>query len=87
MIENQIADAEAAIEKERRDFRRRKEQRLKALGASQPSSKPESTVGEPASLRDANDHDPAPVPKVTHEKDHDENGDVMVEAEEDTVIY
>lgn len=55
-----------------------KEQGLHDLGA---------TVGELAPHQDANNGAPASSSKLSQDKDHDEHGDVMVEAEEDTVIY
>ncbi|KAL1866826.1 hypothetical protein VTK73DRAFT_4475 [Phialemonium thermophilum] len=79
IIEEQIQTAKDNIEREKQDFARQKEQRLRHLGV---------TVGEPASCEDTNNRDnDAPTCKTSHEKDHDETGDVMVEAEEDTVIY
>lgn len=90
-IQDQIRDTEADIADEVQRFKRRKEARLKDLGVEFP---PESSdmVGDPVDDRsnDAQagtiDHRPvAQPPKIGHEKDHDE--DVMVEAEEDTVIY
>lgn len=99
IIKNQIRDAEAQIEDELQQFKRRKEQRLKDLGAFSSSSGVDAAVGEPAT-EDRSDHvakdesaafatndrkhTQAPAYRDSQEdKDHDE----MVEAEEDTVIY
>ncbi|KAJ0107597.1 hypothetical protein J7T55_007787 [Diaporthe amygdali] len=73
IIKDQIRDAEDDIADEVRQFKRRKEQRLRDLGALALPGPPEV------------DPTVAPTPKTTHheDKDHDE----MVEAEEDTVIY
>jgi hypothetical protein len=64
-------------------FKDKKEQRLSDLGV---------TVGEPDGPHEDTDEKAAMLPrssssKYIHEKDHDDAADVMVEAEEDTVIY
>jgi hypothetical protein len=90
---DQIRTTKEVIEKETEQFGRQKEQRLRDLGV---------TVGEPEPHKDANsrtvdDPQASPSPPSSskqpvhdkashHEKDHDD-ADVMVEAEEDTVIY
>lgn len=116
-IKDQIYAAEDAIDRERRDFKTQKQQRLEKLGVPAPPRSPsppprqrqrqqsepkpeadtetrseEATVGEPKPLpQDANPDAVAPppptVPPSHHDKDHDENGDEMVQDEEDTVIY
>ncbi|KAJ9131166.1 hypothetical protein NKR23_g11825 [Pleurostoma richardsiae] len=93
-IEDQIRDAEGIIDEEIQRFKRRKEQRLKELGAYQPSNS-DDMVGDPieegsnAAKSESTNPEPAPPLKQqhAHDRDHDENGDVIVEAEEDTVIY
>jgi hypothetical protein len=110
------------IDRERRDFRERKEQRLRALGVTPPPRSPspppqqpkqqpepepepapepetlsdsgpeETTVGEPKPPpQDTNPDAVAPTPSKArnphHVKDHDENGDEMMQDEEDIVIY
>lgn len=89
-IQDQIRETEKLVAEEVERFKRRKEARLKDLGVDVT---PESSdmVGDPIDDR-SNDtqagstNRPVAQPlKVSHDKDHDE--DVMVEAEEDTVIY
>ncbi|KAK3692859.1 pinin/SDK/memA/ protein conserved region-domain-containing protein [Podospora appendiculata] len=80
-IKNQIRVTEETIDKERQDFKRSKERALKELGV-RPPAKSESTVGEPNPPEDANRPS-----KGSHDKDHDENGDEMVQDKEDTVLY
>ncbi|KAK4106499.1 hypothetical protein N658DRAFT_512331 [Parathielavia hyrcaniae] len=125
IISDQVRAAEELIDRERRNFRESKEQRLKALGVSPPPRSPsppprqqpkqqpepapetihepqletvpnsgaeEATVGEPKPApRDTNPDAVAPTPSRArsphHDKDHDENGDEMVQDEEDIVIY
>lgn len=82
-IKEQLHRVQEVIEKESQDFKLGGEQRLKDLGA---------TVGEAVPCGDANNRAPAQSSSSSnktgsHDKDHDEPGDVMVEAEEDTVIY
>lgn len=109
------------IEKETREFKQKKEQRLTALGvsikpASEPEHVPESRPIPPEQARadaektlgkvetDALPDDPS-QDHITiettngetsehtfkagqhHDKEADETGDVMVEGDEDTVIY
>lgn len=90
-IQDQIRDTEADIADEVQRFKRRKEARLKDLGVELPLELSDM-VGDPVDDRSndaqagTTDHLPvAQPPKIGLEKDHDE--DVMVEAEEDTVIY
>ncbi|ROW12656.1 hypothetical protein VMCG_00755 [Cytospora schulzeri] len=92
IIKDQVHDAEGQIEEEVKQFKRRKEQRLKELGALPSSSEVEATVDESITAATAtNERNPSPTPEPApaqrnshHEdRDHDE----MVEAEEDTVIY
>lgn len=93
--------AEEAIEREIQEFNKRRGQRLSDLGADPITASPGDTADDPAAAAAAVEHSasaaqqvgptnrapPAPTKHVDHDKDHDENGDVMVEAEEDTVIY
>lgn len=77
VIKDQVRDAEIQIEEEVRQFKRRKEQRLRDLGALPSSSEFEATVGEQveelsnraaadesptAAATAANDRKPSPVP-------------------------
>ncbi|TGJ82908.1 hypothetical protein E0Z10_g5872 [Xylaria hypoxylon] len=93
-IQDQIQQAEKIIETEVSRFKERKEQRLQGLGvAVKPSSSEKGeTVGKP------NDEDkPQPVStnrppsratnKVGPERESDRADDVMIEEDEDTVIY
>ena len=84
IIKEQIQDAEETIEREVRDFERRKEQRLKDLGVL--DSPPESdAVGEPAPSKSTNH--PHSDSKASHDRDHDETGDEMEQDKEDAVLY
>ncbi|KUI59832.1 hypothetical protein VP1G_07051 [Cytospora mali] len=101
IIKDQIRDAERQIEEEVKQFKRRKEQRLKDLGALPSSSEVQATFGEQVEERSnnaapdefitaataTNDRKPFPTPasKSSHHEDRDH--DEVVEAEEDTVIY
>ncbi|KAI1857015.1 uncharacterized protein JN550_013508 [Neoarthrinium moseri] len=124
IIKDQIRDAEDLIDSETREFKQRKEQRLKALGITtqeapasesdpapelQPTESPsvdqdENTVGktdtdathdvppqQPDETSETTNRDSAQASKGGHhdhqDKDADETGDVMVEGDEDTVIY
>lgn len=117
IIRDQVRTAEETIDRERRDFKTRKEQRLRDLGVTPPprspsppprqqqqqqqqlESEPETesrlenaTVGEPkVPPQDANPDAVATTPPKArtdpHDKDHDENGDEMMQDEEDIVIY
>ncbi|KAK4123417.1 hypothetical protein N657DRAFT_719044 [Parathielavia appendiculata] len=124
IISDQVRAVEELIDRETRDFKERKEQRLRALGVSPPPRSPsppprqlkqrpepapetkresqpetvpnsgaeEATVGEPKpEPRDTNPDAVSPTPSKArnphHDKDHDENGDEMMQDEEDTVIY
>ncbi|KAI0127454.1 putative nuclear protein SDK3 [Xylariales sp. AK1849] len=119
LIKDQIRDAEDLIEREVREFKQNKGQRLKALGISTKATpEPESelapaptaqapdvehaaepavqTVGkvdteplpdDPPNTETTNRISPAQTNKVGHDKESDETGDVMVEGDEDTVIY
>lgn len=96
----QIRDTKELIEKELEDFKQRKAQRLRELGVKvgepEPSEDTNSrSLDRPrpqySSTREEASHEKTHE-KVTHEranhdKDHDDSGYVMVEAEEDTVIY
>ena len=84
IIKEQIQDVEETIEREVRDFERRKEQRLKDLGVL--DSPPESdAVGEPAPSKSTNHHHSDS--KSSHDRDHDETGDEMEQDKEDAVLY
>lgn len=97
IIEEQIQDAEDTIDREASDFKRRKEQRLRALGVtveppmSEPKEAPSKAVVDDRptdiSQSDSTNHAPSQPDKVGHERESDETGDVMVEEAEDTVIY
>ncbi|KAL2024395.1 hypothetical protein VTK56DRAFT_8206 [Thermocarpiscus australiensis] len=115
IVKEQIRAAEETIDKETREFRERKEQRLKELGVSppprspspspqrengqqaepqpepQPQPKDDATVGEPKPPPQDTNPDAAALPppksRNVHDKDHDENGDEMMQDAEDTVIY
>ncbi|KAK4157934.1 hypothetical protein C8A00DRAFT_11264 [Chaetomidium leptoderma] len=114
IISDQIHTAEEAVDRERRDFKTRKQQRLRELGVTPPPRSPsppprqqkqlpqlepeteprskEVTVGEPEPPpQDTNSDVVAPTPPTAridpHDKDHDENGDEMMQDEEDIVIY
>ncbi|KAK4233793.1 pinin/SDK/memA/ protein conserved region-domain-containing protein [Achaetomium macrosporum] len=69
---------------------RQKEQLPEPEPDAEPRSK-EATVGEPKPPpQDANPDTVAPTPskvRTYHEKEHDENGDEMMQDEEDIVIY
>ncbi|KAI3337069.1 hypothetical protein HD806DRAFT_475560 [Xylariaceae sp. AK1471] len=96
-IKDQVEQAEKMIEKEVSEFRQRKEQHLGTLGTAvkRPTSEKNETVGKP------NDEPPTDKPqpestnrppsratnKVGLEKETDRADDVMIEEDEDTVIY
>ncbi|KAH8909827.1 hypothetical protein BR93DRAFT_924833 [Coniochaeta sp. PMI_546] len=98
MLKEQILDATELIDKEVEQFKRRKEKRLRELGVTvgepEPSedtnsrapdkSRPQSSSTK--SARPTSSHEKTHE-KANHDKDHDDPGYVMVEAEEDTVIY
>lgn len=98
MLKEQILDTTELIDKEVEQFKRRKEQRLRELGVTvgepEPSedtnnrapdkSRPQSSSTK--SARPTSSHEKTHE-KANHDKDHDDPGYVMVEAEEDTVIY
>jgi hypothetical protein len=73
----------------------RQQQQRQQQSEPEPETDPRSenaTVGEPKSPpQDANPDAVAPVPSKArtdpHDKDHDENGDEMMQDEEDIVIY
>ncbi|KAK3375243.1 pinin/SDK/memA/ protein conserved region-domain-containing protein [Podospora didyma] len=97
IIEEQICLVEATVNKEKAEFERGKERRLKELGASlrPPPRSAEVADGEPRSVDDNTNHrhdtPPPPPPSkarsASSDKDQDENGDEMVQDEEDTVLY
>ena len=98
-IEDQIQDAEDAIDQEVADFKRRQEERLVALGVAaepptpsmpEPKETPRKTANDRSgeiSQPDPTNRAPPQAAKVGHERESDENGDIMVEEAEDTVIY
>jgi hypothetical protein len=97
IVQDQIQEVEKTIEKEVSAFEERKDQRLRSLGTTAQPLLPvkDETVGKP------NDKVPADKPqpestnrppsratnKVGPEKESDRVDDVMIEEEEDTVIY
>ncbi|KAI0870264.1 pinin/SDK/memA/ protein conserved region-domain-containing protein [Hypoxylon argillaceum] len=97
IIQDQIQQVATIIEKEVSEFRERKEQRLRGLGVVVKPSIPEKDeiVGKP------HDEPPTDKPqpestnrpssratnKVGPEKESDRADDVMIEEDEDTVIY
>lgn len=121
LIKDQIHDAETLIEKEIREFKQKKDQRLTDLGvfikpASEQESAPKPRSPTPQKgqadmekLQGKVDTDALPdnraqndsTNEITngepfehankvgnhHDKESDEAGDVMVEGDEDTVIY
>jgi hypothetical protein len=137
LIKDQIRDAEELIEKETREFKQRKAQRLTALGVapSKPDSEPVPPVSEPAPVpapdsagresqtapgdqaaeqpqsttgkvdidaasdnssahrdnptktTDGHVTDHASKAGLQQERENDDTEDVMVEGDEDTVIY
>lgn len=91
-IKDQIDEVEARIRDELADFRLEKYRRLRDLGVPQQAPADEPVVGEPVS--EPSNLSPAaetgqqrPSTAHGHERDHDESRDIMVETEEDTVIY
>ena len=89
----QILKTTDTIVKEKEQFRRQKGEKLKELGVKLDAP----DTAEDAHRR-APDHEPLSVTskaipdqasheETNHEKDHDDAGYVMVEGEEDTVIY
>ncbi|KAH8199868.1 hypothetical protein TruAng_005984 [Truncatella angustata] len=121
LIKDQVHDAEDLTERETREFKQRKDQRLTALGISvKPIAEPDTAPQIPPSHgehvsedvektpgkvdADALPSDPSQPQNTTEstngndsehtskagqhqDKDADEAGDVMVEGDEDTVIY
>ncbi|KAM4054647.1 pinin/SDK/memA/ protein [Hirsutella rhossiliensis] len=87
IIEAQVRNCKASISRELEDFKGRKEQHLKRYGSRRDSD----AAPSPAQHHKAAQHEPAEdaVKKTAapvHDM-HDDSGDVLVEAEEDTVIY
>ncbi|KAI1144527.1 hypothetical protein F5Y05DRAFT_364924 [Hypoxylon sp. FL0543] len=98
IIKDQIRKVEDAIDKEVLDFKRHKEQVMKALGitAESPTSESKDTVGsKPDDEHLTNITQPNPTNRPPshagkvggHEKESDRADDVMIEEVEDTVIY
>jgi hypothetical protein len=92
----QILETTEAIVKEADQFQRQRRERLKKLGvpvdeAAHPSEDLDSRDAAPPPAANPSDSQPAednPSPKEPgHENHHDDAGYVMVENEEDTVIY
>lgn len=100
-IESQVRDCKASISRELEDFKGRKEHHLKRYGPRRVSDATPSA--EPAAAPSPGPYNEAPPPESTttqpqaediaektvaplHDM-HDDSGDVLVEAEEDTVIY
>jgi hypothetical protein len=92
-IEDQIADAKAMIEREVELFNVRKEVHARKYGHSRPStSRGESSNAEPVSRADSSAGHPHPTNNGSSarsgvDKDQHDEGDVVVEADEDMVIY
>ncbi|KAI1500500.1 pinin/SDK/memA/ protein conserved region-domain-containing protein [Biscogniauxia marginata] len=98
IIKDQIRDVEDIIAKEVLEFKQQKEQRLKALGVAVKAPPPEAkeTVGRsddvehPTNIPPPDPTNRAPshtTGKAGHEKESDRADDVMIEEDEDTVIY
>ncbi|KAK0711226.1 pinin/SDK/memA/ protein conserved region-domain-containing protein [Lasiosphaeris hirsuta] len=88
VIKSQVLAAKDTVDRERHDFKLRKESRLAELGVVRPPSQPENTVGEPKPPEDTNRRSSATsLPKVHIEKVEKDDGDEMVHDEEDTVLY
>ncbi|KAI0603213.1 pinin/SDK/memA/ protein conserved region-domain-containing protein [Biscogniauxia sp. FL1348] len=97
-IKDQIRDVEDIINKEVLEFKQQKEQRLRSLGVAVKPPTPEAkeTVGRPDNIEpptnishsDSTNRAPSHnINKVGHEKESDRADDVMIEEDEDTVIY
>ncbi|KAJ2993278.1 hypothetical protein NUW58_g1887 [Xylaria curta] len=96
-IQVQIERTQGIIKKEVSEFRERRERRLQELGiASKPStSGKDETVGKPNDEPPADKSQPEstnrPSSRITNkvgpDKDSDRADDVMIEEDEDTVIY
>ena len=99
IIQDQIQQVENLIDKEVSDFRKRKEQRLQGLGVAVKPSMPDKdeTVGKPHNELPTDKPQPEstnrPSSRTTNkvgpekEPDRDRADDVMIEEDEDTVIY
>jgi len=87
MIEDQIRAAREEIDRETQEFMVRKEKRLRELGVPCPPSQPDTTVGEPKPPESTN-ASASSASRVPLDRDHDDNGDEMVQVDaEDTVLY
>ena len=96
-IRDQILEAEKVIDKERSVFQERKNRRLEELGiALKPSlTNKDETVGKPHDEPPTDKSQPVSTNrppsratnKVGPEKESDRADDVMIEEDEDTVIY
>ncbi|KAI0428605.1 pinin/SDK/memA/ protein conserved region-domain-containing protein [Xylaria sp. FL1042] len=96
-IRDQIQQTEKMVEKELAEFKERKEQRLQGMGiAVKPSSsEKDETVGKPNDEAPADKSHPVSTNrppsratnKVGPDKEPDRVDDVMIEEDEDTVIY
>ncbi|PNY27902.1 Uncharacterized protein TCAP_02158 [Tolypocladium capitatum] len=95
-IDDQIRETKASIARELEDFKSRREGYLGRFGPRRdsdacrteqppvPAPKPEASPPRPA----ANFAGAEQQPKSAHDDDlHDDSGDILVEAEEDMVIY
>ncbi|KAI1180365.1 pinin/SDK/memA/ protein conserved region-domain-containing protein [Nemania sp. FL0916] len=97
IIQEQVQQAESTIEKEIEEFKERKEMRLRSLGivAKPPILGTDVTVGKPhvesptdKPQPESTNHPPSRATnKVGPEKESDRADDVMIEEDEDTVIY
>ncbi|KAH8161183.1 hypothetical protein CIB48_g7073 [Xylaria polymorpha] len=96
-IQDQVQQAENSIKKEVSEFKERKEQRLQSLGiVPKPSlSEKDETVGKPndepptdkSQPESTNRPSSRATNKVGPDKESDRADDVMIEEDEDTVIY
>ncbi|POR34083.1 Uncharacterized protein TPAR_05745, partial [Tolypocladium paradoxum] len=100
-IDDQIRNTKAAIARELEDFKSRRESHLRRYGPRResdasrteqppvPAAKPEASPPRPAA--DAGSAEQQPVTAHHdphgHHDPHDDSGDILVEAEEDMVIY
>lgn len=101
MIEDQVRSAKATIAKEEEDFKTKKEHHLirydtrrssNAQKEDEPAARSEADAPK-AEAGDSESRESEPAKKESEQKPvhdhdpHDESGDVLVEADEDMVIY
>ncbi|KAG8416672.1 hypothetical protein J3458_007239 [Metarhizium acridum] len=97
VIDDQVRSAKATIAKEEAEFKSKKERHLSRYQPPRPSSDKgkdgigrleTAGVGKHGEERREQEPDKKDEDKSVHHHDpHDESGDVVVEADEDTVIY